>query len=220
MSVTFRLDNGEGITLPLVSVLSSVILKELISNLGIKADIELSVPSQFTSTLPLYTDFLFGHNLDVSNVKELLLLFELEGYYEDKSFFVYLMSEAYKFWKQFLPYLHRLNDREMYLYTPYEFIPSSLRDQPVFFETWLEINKNSKVVLDDSKVHRTRLTYYKDSQQRKKLKIYHNVNGKKIGRSYEMTWYENGQLQSRRNYKDDMQDGLQEEWYANGQLRS
>ena len=34
------------------------------------------------------------------------------------------------------------------------------------------------------------------------------------------TYYDNGQLMSRSNYKDGNLDGLREDWYSNGQLES
>lgn len=40
-----------------------------------------------------------------------------------------------------------------------------------------------------------------------------NLNG-----IYE-TYYDNGQIKTRKNYKDNKLDGLSEEWYDNGQMR-
>ena len=89
----------------------------------------------------------------------------------------------------------------------------------------MEINKNTKVVLNNSKVYHTNLTYYEGSQQKQKqkqkqkkeLKICHSVNGRKVGFSYEVAWYENGLPKYQRIYKDGKLDGLWEAWYDNGQ---
>ena len=216
MSVIFHLDNGETEIVPFGLLASSKVLQAVLSDLHLKDDIELDVKPEFTGAFHLYVEVLLGHKPTITSAEELLQCLSIEDYYEDKEFLIYLVSEAYKFWSIVTPYLP--DDDEVWLRSPYEFVPVNLRTQQAFFDDWLAINANKEVVLDDNRVYHTDLTYYDEGRkQKREVDIYHTVNEEKVGYSFKVGWYENGQLRYRRNYKDGNQDGLQERWYANRQ---
>jgi len=223
MSVIFHLDNGETEIVPFGLLASSKVLQAVLSDLHLKRDIELDVKPDFTEAFHFYIDFLFGRRSTITSVEELLQCLAIEDYYEDKDFLIYLVSQAYKFWSIVAPYLP--DDDEVWLRSPYEFVPGSLRNQEKFFNDWLELNANKQVVLNDNEIYYTNLTYYDaNKKQRKEVDIYHTVNGKKVGYSFKVGWYANpsiqgGQAQYRHNYKDGNQDGLWEAWYADGQAQ-
>jgi len=221
MSVVFRLDNGNTEVVPFELLTSSKVLEAVLSDLHLKEDIDLDVKPDFTEAFHFYVDFLLGHKPTIFTAEELLQCLAIEDYYEDKEFLIYLVSQAYKFWSTIFPYLP--DDDEVWLRTPYEFVPVDLRNQEKFFNDWLELNANKQVVLDHDNVYHTVLTYYDtDKKQRKEVDIYHTVNGHNVGYSFKVGWYANpsiqgGQAMYRHNYKDGKQDGLQEGWYENGQ---
>jgi len=222
MSVIFHLDNGETEIVPFGLLASSKVLQAVLSDLHLKDDIELDVKPEFTGAFHLYVEVLLGHKPTITSAEELLQCLSIEDYYEDKEFLIYLVSEAYKFWSIITPYLP--DDDEVWLRTPYEFVPGSLRNQEKFFNDWLELNTNKQVVLDHDNVYHTDLTYYDESRkQKREVDIYHTVNDEGVGYFFKVGWYANpsiqgGQLEYRRNYKGGKPDGLQEGWYENGQL--
>ena len=219
----FHLNNGGTEVVPFGLLTSSKVLGAVLSDLHLKDDIELDVKPEFTGAFHLYVKVLLGHKPTITSAEELLQCLAIEDYYEDKDFLIYLIPQAYKFWSIVAPYLP--DDDEVWLRTPYEFVPSSLRNQEEFFNDWLAINANKEVVLDGNRVYHTDLTYYDaDKKQREVVDIYHTVNGKKIGYSFKVGWYENpsiqgGQPEYRRDYKDGKEDGLQEDWYANPSIQ-
>ena len=223
MSVIFHLDNGETEIVPFGLLASSKVLQAVLSDLHLKRDIELDVKPDFTEAFHFYIDFLFGRRSTITSVEELLQCLAIEDYYEDKDFLIYLVSQAYKFWSIVAPYLP--DDDEVWLRTPYEFVPVNLRNQKKFFNDWLELNANKKVVLNDNEIYYTNLTYHDaNKKQRKELDIYHTVSGEKVGYYFKVSWYENpsiqgGQVEYRRNYKDGKKDGLQEAWYDNPSIQ-
>jgi len=222
MSVIFHLNNGGTEVVPFGLLTSSKVLRAVLSDLHLKDDIELDVKPDFTEAFHFYIDFLFGRRSTITSVEELLQCLAIEDYYEDKDFLIYLVSQAYKFWSIIAPYLP--DDDEVWLRTPYEFVPGSLRNQEKFFNDWLELNTNKQVVLDHDNVYHTDLTYYDESRkQKREVDIYHTVNDEGVGYFFKVGWYANpsiqgGQLEYRRNYKGGKPDGLQEGWYENGQL--
>ena len=189
------------------------------SDLHPKYDIDLDVKSEFTEVFHFYVDFLFGYKPTINTPEELVQSLAIEDYYEDKEFLIYLISQAYKFWSVVFPYLP--DDIEVWLRSPYEFIPVDLRTQEKFFDKWLELNTNKEVVLDGDKVYHTDLSYYDESRkQKKKVKIYRIVSGNEVGYAFDSLWHNNGQTWYRRDLKDGKQDGLWKEWYSNGQLKN
>jgi len=143
MSVIFHLANGMTEVIPFGLLTSSKVLGAVVSDLRLKDDIELDVKSEFTEAFHFYIDFLFGRRSTITSVEELLQCLSIEDYYEDKDFLIYLVSQAYKFWSTIFPYLP--DDDEVWLRSPYEFVPGSLRNQEKFFNDWLAINANKKL---------------------------------------------------------------------------
>ena len=221
MSVIFHLNNGGTEVIPFGLLTSSKVLRAVVSDLHLKEDVGLDVKPEFTEAFHFYVEVLLGHKPTITSAEELLQCLAIEDYYEDKDFLIYLIPQAYKFWSIVAPYLP--DDDEVWLRTPYEFVPSSLRNQEEFFNDWLAINANKQVVLDDNRVYHADLTYHDaDKKQRKVVDIYHTVNGHNVGYSFRVDWYDNpsiqgGQIEYRRNYKDGKEDGLQEAWYESGQ---
>jgi len=200
-------------------------------------DVDINVPPQYSSVLHIYLDFvnkisfdelnkvIYPDNLlSIDDVDTLLLCFDMESFFADQAFFVYLMRQTYKVWNSFYQHVPSLPDeRLVYLYTPYEFVPEKYMNRPPFFKEWLEINANSKVVLNGNEVYYTDVTYYSNGQI-DKLKAYHTINEQEVGYSFKVDWYDNpsiqgGQLEYRTNYKNGKLDGLQEGWYKNGQAK-
>ena len=216
MSVIFHLNNRDIEVVPFGFLASSKVLGAILSDLHLREDVELDVKPEFTEAFHFYTDFLLGHKSIITSAEELLQCLAIEDYYEDKEFLIYLVYQAYKFWSIIFPYLP--DDDEVWLRTPYELVPSNLRNQEKFFNDWLAINANKEVVLDGNRVYHTDLTYYDaDKRQKKVVDIYHTVNGVRVGYSLKVGWYDSGQAQYRHSYKDGKPDGLQEGWYTNGQ---
>ena len=143
MSVVFRLDNGNTEVIPFGLLTSSKVLGAVLSDLHLKDDIELDVKPEFTEAFHFYVDFLLGHKPTITSAEELLQCLAIEDYYEDKDFLIYLVSQSYKFWSIIFPYLP--DDDEVWLRTPYEFVPGNLRNQEKFFNDWLELNANKKL---------------------------------------------------------------------------
>jgi len=221
MSVIFHLISGEIEIVPFGLLTSSKVLQAVLSDLHLKEDVGLDVKPEFTEAFHFYVEVLLGHKPTITSVEELLQCLSIEDYYEDKDFLIYLIPQAYKFWSIVAPYLP--DDDEVWLRTPYEFVPTNLRNQEKFFNDWLELNANKQVVLNDNEIYYTNLTYYDaNKKQRKELDIYHTVSGEKVGYYFKVGWYANpsiqgGQVEYRQNYKDGKWDGLQEAWYADGQ---
>jgi len=220
MSVIFHLINKEIRVVPFELLASSKVLGAVLSDLRLKDDIELDVKLEFTEAFHFYVDFLLGHKPTIFTAEELVQCLAIEDYYEDKEFLIYLVSQAYKFWSTIFPYLP--DDDEVWLRTPHEFVPSSLRNQEKFFNDWLAINANKEVVLDGNRVYHTDLTYYDEGRkQKREVDIYHTVNEEEVGYFFKVGWYDNpsiqgGQAEYRYIYKDGKLDGLQERWYEDG----
>jgi len=210
---------------------TSELVKGAISDLQ-QTNIDIIVPPEYWPVVDIYLDFvskisydekgevLYPNNLlVVIDIDTLILCFFMEAFFEDNAFFVYLMQQAYGIWDKFYPDIKLLPDeRLVYLYTPYELVPKRYMDKESFFREWLQINTNKDVILNGNRVYHTDVKYY-PKRQVKEFKTYCTVNGTKIGFSHEETWYESGQAQYRRNYKDGKPDGLQEGWYANPSIQ-
>jgi len=218
MSVIFHLNNGGAEVVPFELLTSSKVLGAVLSDLHLKDDIELDVKPEFTKAFHFYIDFLLSRKSIVTSAEELLQCLAIEDYYEDKDFLIYLVSQAYKFWSTIFPYLP--DDDEVWLRSPYEFVPVNLRTQQAFFDDWLAINANKQVVLDDDKIYHTDLTYYDEGgKQKREVDIYHTVNEERVGYSFKVGWYESGQREYRTNYKDGKLDSPREAWYANPSIQ-
>jgi len=208
----------------------SELVENVVSDLG-QEDVDISVPPRYLPVIDIYLDFISKISYDkegeviypanllvISNIDDLFLCFFMETFFEDNSFFVYLMDQAYSIWNEFYPTISLLPDeRLVYLYTPYELVPEEYMDKEGFFKEWLQINANKNIILNGNKVYRTIVNYYPKGQI-KEFNAYYTIGGTKTI-SHDEGWYESpqGQPKYRRSYKNGQQDGLQECWYADGQ---
>lgn len=208
---------------------NSKLVREAVVDLG-QTDIDIDVPLEYSSVINIYLDFIskisydeeekvvYPDNLPViTDIDTLLLCFFMESFFADDTFFLYLMYQAYGIWSEFYPDVKLLPDeRSIYLYTPYEFVPQEYMDKESFFKEWLDINANKDVTLDKTEVYHTEVTYHSNGKVRD-LKTYHTINGEKRGLFHERAWYTTGQPRYQNNYKDDKKNGLLKGWYENGQ---
>lgn len=140
---------------------------------------DLPVPARYLPIIDFYLDFLkkvvvnegkvVSYTSQPSHIKhmeDLLLGFEVEAFFADNIFFVYLMKQAYKMWQLFLPTILSLPDeRAVYLYTPYEFVPANYMGKDSFFNEWLSINADRSVLLNDDNYYYTDVDNYSWTQQ-------------------------------------------------------
>jgi len=171
--VIFHIDNGTTEVVPFELLGSSKVLGALLTDLHLKQNIELDIKPEFTEAFHYYVDFLFGHKPTINTAEELIVCLAIEDYYEDTEFLIYLVTQAYKFWSIILPYLP--DNIEVWLRTPYEFVPTSLMSQVKFFNDWIAINANKRVVLDGNEVYHTKVSYYTNGSL-EQLDIYHTIN--------------------------------------------
>ena len=207
----------------------SELVENMINDLH-QEDVDIVVPSVYSSVINFYLDFInkifynekggvvyLDDLLVINDTDDLVLCFFMETFFADSTFFIYLMQQAYDIWDEFYPNISLLPDeRLIYLYTPYELIPDKYKNRESFFKEWLSINANKNIVLNGNsdEVYHTDVAYYPTGQV-KELKIYRVINRVKTS-SHERAWYANGQAMYRLNYKDGKLDGLQEAWYESG----
>ena len=206
-------------------------------------NIVIVIPYEYSDVIGNYIDYLTGEPGKITTVGELKHCFEMETLFDNKHYFVYLMSQAYNIWNEFYPLIASFPEdkqKEIYLHTPYEFVPNDLISKQLFFDAWLEINKNTIVTLNGNEQFHTDFKYYPNSGT-KTCDIYHTVNGKKVGHGWFrawysngsstegklfngirqglwMTWYDNDRLASEDEYDNDHNNGLSKAWYKNGKL--
>ena len=222
MTVTFVLDNSETIPVHNDIALGSEVIASLIEDTG-REDIIINVPDTYTHVFNIYVDFLYGGKPpivfnDIANqygtiIEALLICFDMESYYADDLFFKYLMSAAYPVWNEFIPHITDLPDeRTIYLHTPHKYIPLKYINKPIFFNEWLTINQNKKIVVnrnpltfspgspyDNSESHRVDTKYHNNGNINS-IHIYYVVNYKNSGHEIEMGWYVNGQPEYIHNF--------------------
>ena len=229
MTITLLLEQRK-VTVDNSLLQNSEIVTSLLSDTQ-QDDVEFSIPSQYSSVIDIYLDFINKISYDskgvvvypdtllaIRDVEILVNCFFMKSFFLDNSLFAYLMGQAYGIWDEFYLYIPSLPDEELvYLHTPHKFVPEKYIKREGFFKAWLSINANKIVVLNGKDTYHTGATYYFDKQV-KQLKTYLAINGKKVSFSHEETWYANGQPKYRTNYKGGNLDGLQEGWYENGQL--
>jgi len=223
MTVTFALSDGEVAHVPNSLTPSSKVITSLLADTqshDVTIDVTIDVPNEYTPVFDFYLDFLNGNPLTINDVNILLDCFDMESFFADDEFFTYLMSQAYSMWNEFYPLIETLPDeRLIYLHSPYGVIPTKYFSMPSFFNEWLNINQNKRIILngnpvmtssnqsyDDSEIYRTSVTHYDNhltsnssgdmrtraKKQIKDLKAYHTINHVKFGKELEMGWYENG----------------------------
>lgn len=229
MTVTF-LVNQEEVRVDNVLLQNSQLVKDVISQLA-KDDISIPIAADYSVVINIYLEFVkvahspplpVGQLPVINDVNQLLLCFFMESFFVDSSFLIYLIGQAHGLWKDFLPHIQRLPDeRTIYLYSPYEFIPDDYRQKASFFDEWLALNDNKQVILnrDNSKIYYIQVSYHSNGQLRK-VKAYHRtVNGKKRGYDYRIGWYSNGHLKFQGSCKEGKCHGFWKNWHSNRQLK-
>jgi len=87
-----------------------------------------------------------------------------------------------------------------------------------FFDEWLKINSNKIVTLNMYDEYYTDVYYYdKDKKHIKSLDVYHAYGESRVGYGHKIMWYKSGKLKNVYNYKDGVEDGVQEAWYDDTQ---
>jgi len=231
MTVTFVVGNDTVMDIPNCSVTSSEYINDVMLHHNLP-DVCITVPKQYTHVFNIYLDFLHNNNCcnNIKDVDTLLQCFNMESYFSDNKFFEYLMYKAYPLWQQFVPIISQTPDeRLVYLHSPHEFVPSHYMDRESFFNLWLEINKNTILILNGNSVYYTDVSYTTNNgnnskdeskQHIKELSTYHTINSKKIGYEYKKMWCEDGQLDYEQYYNNGKQHGVYKSWYQNGQIES
>jgi hypothetical protein len=104
---------------------------------------------------------------------------------EDNGFFQYLIQQVFNNWAKLSTVVTNEQNkdlqREMFLYTPYEFISPQIRTIPSFFKDWLVINQNKEVILDNNKVYHTLVEYNDNNIVMTLFKAYHTINNIEVG---------------------------------------
>jgi len=229
MTITFTLTNGQVIYVPNSVISSSNTITSLIFDTGF-TDVTIKVPDAYTSVFDIYLNFLNDKQIIINDIDTLLLCFDMESFFADNEFFKYLISQCYPLWREFYPHINTLpDDRSVYLYSPYEFVPSKYMDKDSFFDEWLDINQNKQVVLNykpstmlssPSYSHLSlpsQSTYRNNGENYNTDVVYYDDNNN-INRSVKT----HEQIKSLHTYHtigDNMfGKELQMKWYSNGQL--
>jgi len=233
MTVTFSLE----VQVPNAGVQTSEYIKNLMLDLNVE-DVVVTIPSKYAPVLDIYVNFVNGTYIPVADISGrpdvniiVPLCFDMESYFADNEFLRYLMFLVYPIWKDFYPTISKVPDeRLVYLYTPYEFVPSEYMNNPSFFKTWLEINQNSKITLNGNEVYHTDVEYSHDYDDYGRLRIgvsntiegihvYHTINQVKIGDDIYEERYDDGQIKFLERLDVNGQpNGSQKMWYENGQI--
>ena len=232
MTVTFVVGDIEE-QIPNSVIASSEYVENMLAYFN-TPDITIDVKNKYVPVFNIYLAFLHNsinshddinlHN-NIKDINTLMLCFDMESYFIDNEFFRYLMDKAYSMWNEFVPLIAKTPDeRLVYLYSPYEFVPTRYMDKDTFFDSWLEINSNVDIVLNGNDVYHTDVTYYDKYNKRiKELVTYHTIGKQEVGYKYQLEWYKNQDGQKRQlrflfQYRDGKINGLHEEWYENGKL--
>jgi len=242
MTVTFVLSDGKEVKVPNSVTSTSIAISSLLDDTGLK-NVTIDVPAAYTTVFKYYLGLLNDSRIRINDVDILLLCFNMESFFVDDTFFKYLIFEAYPLWNSFYPHIGELPDeRSVYLYAPYEFLPDVYVERFVFFDEWTRINDGKQIFINVGEVYYTKVTYTnRDGETLMVISNDHIINtGDETSLKYglEEMWYidvsnQIKRLKSQYRYKVigkhlslgeqyDLEDmyGLHEEWYKNGQLES
>jgi len=140
----------------------------------------------------IYFNFLTHHDAHthIKQVNILLMCFNMESFFDDDTFLKYLITEThiyiyiYPVWNEFYSHIGELPDeREMYLYTPYQFVPDTYMNKPSFFNQWISINQNKNIILNNYEVYHTVVTYYDDHHNQNNQNKESDISYKSSSRS-------------------------------------
>lgn len=186
--------------------------------------IEINVPKPYYETIHFYFTFLNDkttNNINITDVKQLFTSLLIANYFGDNTYFQHLIKECHKIWSKFessIPLFPQDIQKEIYLYTPYEFVPKWYLSDSTFFERWLYNNKNKETILNGSEKYHTKIQYH-DNGKVMMFETYHTVNEEKIGYSQIQSWYYQGGLCYITEYYNDKAHGTNLHWYENGKIK-
>jgi len=224
MTVTLFID-GRRIELVNAKCCTSEMIMGLLSDLQLD-NVDITVPVEYLSVIDEYVNYINrpttgGYDTVIdSDVGTLVSCFFMETFFADSTFLTQLIKYAYGIWCEFVPFIPSLpNKRQIYLHSPYEYVPDDYMSREAFFNEWLQLNANSDIILNGDETCSTEVTYHHltslpyqgnhPSQQIKRLFTCHLAKRPKdnsmIGRwlgdiwsgeqqivaySFEQTWYQ------------------------------
>lgn len=219
MNIIFLIE-GQEVTLNPVGrerIMKSDYIHDIISLYGNNA--EVYFPGEYLPVSNLYVDFLNGKKVIISDIHQLTMSFRLANFLLHNEYFSYLMTQAYRIWINFYPHIQHFSSdiqREIYLHTPYQYIPSSYMMDDVFFKQWLTVNQNKSITLNKIDQYHVSMTYgkYKVFTSSCTLNKVQNIR-------FTKRWYmAENQLEGEKQFLNRRREGLWRKWYMNGQLKS
>ena len=233
MVVIFDLGDGSGYKVPTKAAVRSQLVKGLLEDYK-TGDATVPMPSQYKNIFRIYFESL--KYTDISQMPDLifdmgtlLLCFELETFLADDTFLNYLILQAYPLWDDFYPHIKELPARDdIYLHTPYDYLPERYRDNAEFWKKWFQLNVDKTITLNGNEEYHVDRSYYAtdaegnyyaaDDPHIMTLSIYHLVDG--VGEGWGVTWqyYRDGKIESMENRLNMIPNGLYQRWWPNGQL--
>lgn len=231
-------------TVPFHTARGSEYIKGLLDDMG--SDAEVFIPDKYHKVIDIYINFLRDSSNEVTNGKEIALCFDMYSYFLHDDYFPSVLKLAYDNWSEFYPHLKDLNRElreEIYLYTPYKFLPEAVVNNPIFFQSWLKQNQDKIITLNNVNIHRNEVEY-SESGRLLSFSTYHTVvglaitykfikswsigtgkpwwdchyyNGKKNGLFRE--WSHDGILITECYWENDATHGSYKEWYYNGKSK-
>lgn len=124
MTVTFVFNNTREL-LDNIKLGGSEYVTNLLKDFEVE-DIEIQIPTDYEHVITNYIHFLNGEKRTIYHLRYLFIYFFVSNYFADDNYFHYLMGETYNVWSGFYSYILLFPEeiqRNIYLLTPYEFIP-------------------------------------------------------------------------------------------------
>lgn len=184
------------------------------------SEMEVVVPTKYHDVFLNYFNYLSSQCEKINNLKTLLLCFDMETYFDDQQYFQYLIQCAYWIWFEFHPHISSLvNERDIYLYSPYEFLPDNYKDNKQFFKEWRKMNEN-KMIEINGVIYRADITHPDHDQDKDVIGLYvcQIINGEEVGYAKEWIYYNDDQIKKEIEYFNGKRHGVKREWYNNGQV--
>lgn len=120
---------------------------------------------------------------------------------EDMVYFSYLMSSAYRMWDEFYPKINLLPPLiqwEIYLFTPYDYVPENYFEYQTFLSQWIKNNQDKRIILNGDEVYMTETRY--QGGKIYELEVYHTVNEQESGYGKTIYFSDNGDIIDERDY--------------------
>lgn len=154
-------------------------------------NIDILVPDKYQKVFNNYLSYLKDRPNKNFDVNHLYLYFNMYTYFIDQGYLKYCMQQIYDIWFCFYPVFNTFPSelqREIYSYIPCEFVPPHIRNQPLFFDSWLEINQDKQLFLnmlsrdqEHPDIFHTEVHHNKDGKQKRMIRIYHTRGNKRVG---------------------------------------